>query len=359
MHAHEGPTTEPPREGDEVEIHAIHLDSNEEVCSFDSAAFNWQQGARTQWVDENVFVFNDISDDGTRYVARTASVCTGDVDRSYNRPIQDGWEDMYYISLNYRRLRALRPDYGYFALPGLSTKELQDLDGDGLWRVDYESGNEEMIYSLRDVVNRGYRSVFGESKHYVNHVNIAPDGRRFVCLHRYLLDGKRFDRLLLGDPEGGPLEVLVDHDFVSHYDWVDSSTLLGYMRGPGGRDGYYVVDVETGEMSSLFSGRLDRYGDGHPHVQNQVMVTDTYPNKGGVQTLLLVNLEEKTVDEIAELHHGLQYHSEFRCDLHPRLSSSRSMIFFDSVFDGVRRLYAMSCPETEHVAVHSEQQLNL
>jgi hypothetical protein len=291
-----------------------------------------------------VFVFNDLADDESHYVARTASVGTGDLLHSYDRPIQDGYEDEYFISLNYRRLRALRPDYGYFSLPALTDEELARHENDGLWHIDYATKDEEMVYSLADLCEVKPRSVFDDSVHYANHVMISPDGDRFVFLHRYFHRGQRYDRLLVGEPDGTSLRLLVDHDFVSHYCWIDIDTLVGYMRGPDETDGYYIVDVNTGEMKRAFQGRLDKYGDGHPHVCGTRLVTDTYPNKGRMQTLLLCDIETGDIEEIAELYHGLNYDAEVRCDLHPRLSPEGGTVYFDSVLHGQRQLYSMSLP---------------
>ncbi len=341
LHAFSGGTTRRPAPDDTVSVVAVKAASGEEVCSFTSSAFNWQQGSRLQWVDENVFVFNDLADNESNYVARTASVDAGDRLRSYDRPIQDGHEDDYFISLSYRRLRALRPDYGYFSLPALSGEELSRYEEDGLWHVDYETGDDELLYSLADLCDVKPQTAFEDSTHYANHVMISPEGDRFVFLHRYFHRGQRYDRLLVGEPKGTSLRLLVDHDFVSHYCWIDADTLFGYMRGPDEADGYYVVDVDSGEMRRAFGGRLDTYGDGHPHVCGTRLVTDTYPNKGRMQTLLLCDIETGDIEEIAELHHGFDYDAEARCDLHPRLSPDGDAVFFDSVLDGRRKLYAM------------------
>lgn len=345
LHAFDGPTTHPPRKDDSVQILVVDAESGKDVCTFASAAFNWQQGSRLQWMDEDRFVFNDLSDDGTHYVARVASMQSGAIEETYERPLQDAHRDDYFISLNYRRIRALRPDYGYFSLPPSSPDALQRMHDDGLWCVDYATGAEALIYSLADVCDVKPRPAFTDSVHYANHVMISPTGDSFVFLHRYVHNGQRVDRLLVGDRDGSDLCLLVDTGFVSHYCWVDAETLLGYMRGRDGGDGYYAVNVMTGEMKSVLHGQLDAYGDGHPTIHEHRLVTDTYPNKGRMQTLLLCDLETGSVREIAEFHHGLRYDAQTRCDLHPRLAPDGKTVYVDSVFDGQRRLYAVSVPE--------------
>ena len=342
QHRYAGPTTRRPASSDTVEVCAVDATSGEAVCQFSSAAFNWQQGTRLQWCDDDTFVYNDLADDGSHFVARTASASGAEQITCYDRPVQDGYATDYFLSLNYRRIRALRPDYGYFSLPALTDDALKRLDNDGLWHVDYDTGNDELLYTLQTVRDLDAEPAFDGATHYVNHVMIAPDGERFVFLHRYARDGRRYDRLLVGDPQGASLRVLVDTGFVSHYCWLNADTIVGYMRGRFGANGYFTVDVETGAMASLLDGRLDKYGDGHPSVCGSRLVTDTYPSKGRMQTLLLVDLNAETIDQIAELRHGLRFDAETRCDLHPRLSPDGHSVFFDSVFSGERRHYQMS-----------------
>jgi len=304
--------------------------------------FRSQQGTRLQWVDTDTFAFNDLSDDRSHYVARTASVDRRTLVRCYDRPLQDGYKHDYFLSLNYRRLRALRPDYGYFSLPRLTASECENLDDDGIWTVDYDTGAETLIYTLQQIRDHKPQPEFDTSVHYVNHCMIAPGGDRFVFLHRYIdAGGRRIDRLFVGGRSGDSPELLVDTGFISHYCWVDDHTLLGYMRGRDETDGYYTVDVDTGAMLPVLNRRLDGNGDGHPSVCGSKFVIDTYPSKGRMQTLLLVDRDDQSVREIAEFRHGLQYDAETRCDLHPRLSPDGTSVFFDSVFSGTRKQYRM------------------
>jgi Tol biopolymer transport system component len=56
---------------------------------------------------------------------------------------------------------------------------------------------------------------------------------------------------------------------------------------------------------------------------------------------LLCNWKTNEVKKIGEFFHGFNFVGETRCDLHPRLSSDGKTVFFDSVFEGRRRLYCM------------------
>ena len=163
-------------------------------------------------------------------------------------------------------------------------------------------------------------------------------------MHRYLVGQRRFDRLLLVDSETGNLRLLSDHGMVSHCFWIDDETVLGFMRGPGDKDGYWLINTDSGSFAAFEHEKLSSYGDGHPYVGGDWFVTDTYPDKARMQHLLLCNWKTGDVRELGEFYHGFEYSGESRCDLHPRLSPDGRSVFFDSVFSGKRHLYRMEIP---------------
>lgn len=306
------------------------------VCSH-----NWQQGCRAQWLSDDLFVYNDFDVDALCYISRVYSIKDKKHVDSYPYPVQDAFGEEYYISLNYQRLSALRPDYGYRNLPGLNDEQLVDLDSDGLWKVDFSSGEAEFLFSISDVCRLVEEDKTCNALHKLNHVLISPNGKCFVFMHRYLINGKRFDRLIWADLASGELRLLADYGMVSHCFWADDSTILGYMRGPNKKDAYWLIDIKTGVFSELPCRDLDKFGDGHPHVHGDWFITDTYPDKARMQHLLWCNWRTGEVKEVGEFFHGFEFDGESRCDLHPRLSLDGKSVYFDSVFSGRRQLYKM------------------
>jgi hypothetical protein len=236
---------------------------------------------------------------------------------------------------------SLRPDYGYRNLPSLTEDELDDVENDGLWRVDYESGDSHLLVSLADACKINPVPEFRQAFHKFNHVMISPDGSRFIVMHRYFVGQRRIDRLLLADANSGELELLNDYGMISHCFWADANTILGFMRGPRGKDDYWLVNVNSGDFTPLLQDKLSHYGDGHPHVYGDWFVTDTYPDKARMQHLLLCNWKTGEVKEIGEFFHSFEFQGECRCDLHPRFSPDGRAVYFDSVFSGKRQLYRM------------------
>lgn len=305
------------------------------------SAYNWQQGARAQWLSDDVFLFNDHESGHPDYVARAWSVSEARELVRFERPVQDAFGQKFFLSINYRRLMALRPDYGYRNLHPLSQPELRELDGDGIWRVEFDSGQSRLLVPLQSVVDKGWRKDFEQAFHKVNHVSISPSGEKCMFLHRWFLNGRRHDRLMIADCHSGELVVLADHDMVSHCFWVQEGLVLGFLRGPDGSDNYWLIDATTGEFRRLDRGPLQGVGDGHPHVVGDWFVTDTYPDKARMQHLFLVNWRTGEVKELGEFFHGFEFDGECRCDLHPRLSLDAQRVYFDSVFSGKRSLYRL------------------
>jgi hypothetical protein len=340
-HTNTYPTRQFPDSIMSVEIVLQEASSGKLLVRLPSSSYNWQQGCRAHWLNNDLMVFNDFEEVTGNYVACVFSASNLRKVKGFAFPIQDTFGTDYFLSLNYRRLMALRPDYGYRNLPPLTKVQLADVENDGIWRIEYDSGKSQLLVSFADMCRVAPKSSFAAAIHKANHVMISPSGDKFIFLHRYYVGKRRFDRLMLANAETGDLRLLADYGIVSHCFWADENTILGYLRGPGNKDAYWLIDVATGNFTRFGDGVLDKYGDGHPHVHGDWFVTDTYPDKARMQHLILANWKTGEFRELGEFFHGFEYSGETRCDLHPRFSPDGKSVFFDSVFDGKRRLYRM------------------
>ena len=303
--------------------------------------YNWQQSSRLHWLDNDLFIFNDFDKSERKYFARVYSKNTLQEVKRFALPVQDSFFTHYFLSINYRRLLSLRPDYGYRNLPPLSKEDIEDYEQDGIWKVDYQTGQIKLLYSLSQIRAVQPKEEFARATHKINHVMISPSGKQFIFLHRYYLGKRRIDRLMLASSRGDSLKLLSNYGMVSHCFWVDENTILGYLRGPKNRDGYYIINIVSNSFEHVAKGVFDAYGDGHPHVFSDWFVTDTYPDKSRMQYLLLCNWKTGEFKLLGEFFHDIPYDGETRCDLHPRFSLDGKSIYFDSVFEGNRKLYRM------------------
>lgn len=311
------------------------------VFGVKTRVYNWQQGARAHWLDADTFIFNDFNASTQRYISRIFSLKEMREVKRFDFPVQDSFRNDYFLSINYRRIQSLRPDYGYRNMPALSEQDMADLKNDGIWKVEQDTGASSLLYSIADVCEIEFEPRFNGARHKINHVMISPDGESFLFLHRYFIGKRKFDRLLLAGAHRRELKVLANYDMVSHCFWVNNHSVISFMRGPSGRDGYYVINVQDGSINSYFDGKLDAMGDGHPHVHEDWFITDTYPDKSRMQHLLKASLATGEVQELGQFFQPFEFHGETRCDLHPRVSPDGSKVFFDSVFNGKRKLYVL------------------
>lgn len=316
-------------------------DQSAPIWQFETYAYNWQQGARAQWLNDDLFIFNDFDPKERKYISRVFSKANFQPKKCFNFPVQDSFSTKYFLTLNYKRLSALSPDYGYQNLGPLNRRQLEELQKDGIWRIEYATGENRLLVSLSDVRDLETKPEFKKALHSVNHIMISPSGKEFVFIHRFYFRKRRYDRMILANAENGDLTVLSDRGMVSHYYWVNERNILAYLRGPRNKEAYWMINLKNLKFSRFARGVLDKYGDGHPHINGKWCVTDTYPDKARLQKIFLYNLETREKETLGEFFHGFTYSGVNRCDLHPRFGKDNKKLFFDSVFSGKRKLYMM------------------
>jgi hypothetical protein len=321
----------------------------------ESRAWNFQQGCMAHWLyldgAESV-VFNDAVD--RRLVARIVTLAGGE--RLLDWPVQALHpRATEALSLNYRRLARMRPEYGYDVAVDNFAPD-QPLDRDGIWRVDLRSGDSQLILSLHQLTNTASRSDMVGADHKVNHVVYSPSGERFVFMHRWLGPRGKFSRLYFANSDGTGLRLLLDHRMVSHYAWRDENALLVWARTAEDGDHYYVLNVTTDAREVCCQGQLDRYGDGHPSFSpdREWIVTDSYPDRARMRRLLLCHPSTRQVIEVGAFHSPWRYDGPVRCDLHPRWSAHGPWISIDSSHEGFRGTYVVDVSRL--MAAHGEIQ---
>ncbi|MFV4844883.1 hypothetical protein ACNJKD_00110 [Edwardsiella tarda] len=320
-----------------IKLYVYNIYSDSKKFISDISSYNWQQGSRAHWLSDDLLIYNCFSDEKSDYVSRVYSLKEERVISEYAFAVQDSYQSEYFLSINYTRLMALRPDYGYRNKDKISTTELSNLSNDGIWSVDVKSGLGKLILTINDIVNFKFEN-HKDYQHKINHVMISPDGEKFIFIHRYYINNKRVDRLLLSSKNGELISVLADNKMVSHCYWSCNDKIIGYLRSKDGVDSYWEININDNSSYHLLDGALRGYGDGHPSINNGFLITDTYPNKSRYQKLLLIDINNNSYVEIGEFFHGLSFSNESRCDLHPRFSHDGCMIFFDTVFSGKRKL---------------------
>lgn len=325
-------------------------DLKEPLFLVGTLAFNWQQGCRAHWISESEFIFNDFNPGTDEYVSRIFSVTSGKITRSFYFPVQDSFAGKYFLSVDWKRLSVLSPDYGYFPDRASLTVKYER-DADGITLVCIATGKADLIYSFRDICELNSIEEFGTKDHSVNHLTFSPDGEKFYFVHRYFVGGVRKDRLLLGDVAGSRLRELVGVGISSHFCWLSADKIFGYLRDERHPLGYYVIDIFSGLKESVQWLNDSGFGDGHPTCSGEGrLIIDTYPDRAQIQTLYEIDLEKRSIFKLGEFFHGWNFFGSARCDLHPRASVLGDAVYIDTVFSGKRQLCKLSISETSSMS---------
>ncbi len=307
-------------------------------------AWNWQQGCMLQWLgtEGNKVIHNAYSTEEDAYDSRVIQLGNGQVTR-FGMPIYSvNRQGTLALTLNFSRLARLRPDYGYF---NRRASEDPDLTADGIWRLDLRTNQSLLILSLDDVVGFEHSDSMEGAEHRVNHIDISPDGKRFMFLHRWNAGGGERTRLLTADTDGTNLFCLANDEMVSHCAWRSERQILSWARKKGVGDRYFLFRDRTTDYAVVGEDCLVE--DGHPSFSpdGRWLLTDTYPNGRGMSTLLLFDMETKTLVKVGAFFQPLRFRGEVRCDLHPRWSLDGNLVAFDSCHSGRRRLYVLDVSE--------------
>lgn len=317
-----------------IEVILTNIFTKEEIVVGKTNSYNWQQGCRAHWLNNNLVIFNTFDDNRKKFISKVFSLSQKKIVKEYNLPVQDSFNNNFFLSLNYQRLQTLTIDYGYNNLPKLSKKELMDIDNDGIYYLDCETNESKLLFSLKDIMNCNYNTKFDNSFHSVNHIMINPEGKSFIFIHRYYLNNVRHDRLMFSDFNS--IKVLVDEKIVSHCCWIKNDLILGYLRF-NNNDKYFEINVNSGTIKENLIVSSLNLGDGHPNGNDDFIVFDTYPNKSRIQTLYLNDRKNSVNYKLIEVFHSMKFIDASRCDMHPRSEKNSKYIFFDSVFNSDKR----------------------
>jgi hypothetical protein len=312
-----------------------------------SRAWSWQQGCMLQWRPgrETEVLWNDRSAD--RHVCHILDVESG-AQRTLDHPVYTLSPDgKTALTLDFRRINDTRPGYGYAGLPDPNVDKLAPEDS-GIWRVDLDTGDAELILSLAQVTAIPYaHEDLSNAKHWFNHLLFNPDGSRFVFLHRWRPDrgrGRwRNSRMFTANPDGSELRLVTDGEgrAISHFIWRDPQHLNVWV---GCRKAFTILPDDGSERMEV----LLECNDGHQSYLpgGEWMVYDHYPYQTGDRPLNLLHVPTGRQFEIGRFESPPQYTGEWRCDLHPRHSRDGNSLVIDSAHesDG-RQMYMLDISE--------------
>lgn len=332
----------------ETEVAIGYYDLHDEKTTFfeigRTTTWCWQQGCRLQWYPDgsnrNV-LYNRLIDG--RYGCVIQDIKSKKIIKSFKRPIYAVSNDgIWGLSLNFSRLQRLRPGYGYVNFPD-ETVGQQTPGNDGIWRIDMDSGKEDLLFSIADIAKLEPLDSMTGSEHYFNHLLFNPAGTRFMLIHLWAKDKKKFGRHITCDIDGKDKLVLNYEGHASHYVWKSNDELLVFSTHADAGTNYYLYTDKTNSKRVIGESILRQ--DGHPSFSpdGTMLLLDTYPDKFREQKLFVYKVANGEIINLGSFYSPFKFRGETRCDLHPRWSSCGEYICFDSAHGGKRAMYVIKC----------------
>jgi len=360
--------------------------SNNFIKVTETKAWNWQQGCMLQWLGneyDNKIIYNDRVDN--KFVTIILDIESGEkkiLPMAYYTVSNEG---DFVLCIDNERHYWCRGGYNYQGIENLS-KKVRLLDNDGIWYIDTKTKEQKQIITLKKMLAIKPLSNMKNAVHYIEHLMISPDNKRFVFLHRWQTqDGGIYSRLYSVNVDGSEIYLLNDSGRMSHFCWRNDSEIVAwgglsnpinnlrkyknivkffikplmplYKKLSGGNsvdgntklsamvsgDSYIVFTDKTNKKRRLATDILIK--DGHPSfskVDDNLMITDTYPNPNDnfKEELILFDIAKNKIISKEKLNHLEEFASStVRCDLHPKWSIDGRYICVDTLDNGYRSIY--------------------
>lgn len=313
-----------------IDLMYINCKDGKMIPITSTKAWSWQQGARLRWhpLRSDCVLFNAVEEN--HYATIVWNIVEGIKIASYPIAFYDVTPDMRYgLGLNYDRLQRLRPGYGYSCFQDGTAGDSVP-ENEGIIRYDTTTGESKLLISLKELTKD--LKVDDNVEHYINHISVAPSGKKFLFFHLWssVHTTKWGMKLYVADIETGKKICIEDRFVVSHYSWKNDNEII-VTTGPinGNPPQYIKYDINNHSNEILEGEWLKR--DGHPSCISgtDCFVSDTYPLK----CLQYVFMEKgKVGQEILRVYSDPRLYEEMRCDLHPRLTSDNTHITIDSTY---------------------------
>jgi hypothetical protein len=339
-----------PRADDVIKVGMVDTgDGDRWIELGQSRAWCWQQGCMLQWIpgSKSEVIWNDR--EGDQYVSHILDVHTRRK-RTLPGPVYTlSPNGRWAVAPNFARLQDCRPGYGYVGIADRNASVAAPED-DGIWRMDLKSGKRELIIPYAAGFKIPYqKGGLERAKHWYNHLLFAPDGKRFIFLHRWRgpEHGKSWEtRMFTAGLDGKSLYVLDPYGKTSHFIWRDPKHVLAWSWHPSKGDRFYLYEDRTQNVSVVGEGVMTVNGHCTYLPGNKWILNDTYPDKQRNQNPYLYHVASGKRYPIGHFLLPREYKDEWRCDTHPRFSPDGRKVVIDSPHAGNgRQLYLIDVSE--------------
>ena len=329
-----------PRPDDVIKIGMVDLQDGDRWIELgESRAWCWQQGCMLQWRpgSKTEILWNDRQQD--RFVCRLLDIETRQM-RTIPHPVYTVSPDgRWAVAPDFRRLSDMRSAYGY---PGLDDphRHVPAPEDSGIFRVDLDTGKQELLISLAEVVKIPMPGVeLTKAKSYFNHLLISPDGTRFIFLHRWGFP--KFTgatRMFTASHDGLDLRVLDASGYTSHFIWRDPHHILAWTQPRAKPWAFYLFEDKTGGTVQIVGdGVMPENGHCTYLPGGEWILNDTYPDQHRKQHVYLYHVATGKRVPLGKFFSPPEYIREDRVDTHPRFSPDGRSVVIDSPHSGEGR----------------------
>jgi len=329
-----------PTEDDPATLGMVDLETMEFIPLTTTRAWNFQQGCMAHWLatsPDSLIIFNDLRDG--KFVSIIMNVHTKKEIKIIPHPVSavspNGKEA---VSINFGRLRITRTDYGYGGEGQDAKPDEQFPVNDGLFLVNLETGETELIVSLADVKSQ-VPEVPEEGIEYFNHTLFSRGGSKIFWLAR-AVPQRNTTSFTVNKDGTNLLRCFPDGWGGSHFDWLNDDELMITSEFEGKQYSHMLFTVGEKNYKRLGNGLLDYDGHGAFSPDGKWMITDTYPRNGlREQKIYLMDMKTQAVLPIGKFVEPEEFSSHWRCDIHCRWSPDGNIIGFNSTHTGSRQAY--------------------
>ena len=307
-------------------------------------AWNYHKGCRLQWIgDSHLIIYNTC--EGGWLNATICDVVTGE-HRIIGWPIDSVSTDGHWATtFNYGRLEQLMPGYGYVVGDDEAHMDAFAPASTGLYLVNLEKNERQMLVSLDQLAAFQPEPSMADTYHFVTHTEFSPDGCYVAFLHRWYKGTFKRTRLIVFDLATHQMYVSPTTGMVSHYVWNARNGIVAYCRMEDIDSHVFFSDPTMRQWKRCGYPQLN--SDGHHHfIDDDTFVVDTYPDKYRHCKLWKVSVKSDEVSLLADVKSQKQFVNpdidhNWKCDLHPRVSTDGTLVSFDSTHTGRRSLCVM------------------
>lgn len=382
---------EPVKPDYKVEVGYYDIKTGEWFHIGESDSYNWPQGCMLQWIpgtgNENKVIYNTSKDN--HHIAKLFDIKTGaeqEISWAIYGITPDGKKsltidmDRAHWTRGYHYESVIRPEL-----------DVPVLAGDGIFEIDLEKNTRKLLISIEDIINTDYDPTFENAKHWVEHIMISPNNKRFCFLHRFSsIDNylRYRTRLVIADIDGGNLSVVDGwrNTNFSHFGWDgdDAFSIYAYtskkeirLESPVKKEGASTA-VNSSEVSlfnlrafilKLIPKRLVKelriFKNGQTtyfqyyHIENNIplhidnfikrdfdidghqcftsdnryMIADSYPDLNHYQRIIIYDKQSRKSKIMGRIYDVL-HTKPGSCDLHPKLSRNNEYLTIDTAYDG-------------------------